>query len=214
MAAFTLIIGNKNYSSWSLRAWLALKQTGTEFEEIRIPLDTPTSRSQILQYSPSGKVPVLRHGSLTVWDSLAICEYLTELFPSSDLLPSSAEARAICRSVSAEMHSGFQPLRQHLSMNIRTRYPQRDLLPEVQADVDRILSIWRTCRQQYGTEGHFLFGKDFTIADVMYAPVVSRFITYNVPLNPIAQNYVNAIWSVPAMQEWRMAAEAETEVID
>jgi len=214
MAAFTLIIGNKNYSSWSLRVWLALKQTGAEFEEIRIPLDTPTTRSQILQYSPTGKVPVLRHGLLTVWDSLSICEYLAELFPDSQLLPSSVEARAICRSVSAEMHSGFQPLRQHLSMNMRDRRTQHDLLPEVQADVDRILTIWRTCQQQYGTEGNFLFGRNLTIADVMYAPVVSRFITYAVPLDSIAQAYVNTIWSLPALQEWYIAATAEPEVID
>lgn len=214
MADFTLIIGNKNYSSWSLRPWLVLKQAGVEFAEIRIPLYTPVSREQILQYSPAGKVPVLHHGSLVVWDSLAICEYIAELFPDRHLWPQSTAARAVARAVSAEMHAGFQPLRQHLSMNCRARIPKRDLLPEVQADVDRILAIWRTCRQEFGTGGDFLFGSQFTIADALYAPVVSRFITYEIALDPIAQAYVDAIWSLPALQEWRSAAEVETEVIE
>ena len=214
MASFTLVIGNKNYSSWSLRAWLVLKKADVDFEEIRISLYTPTSRSQLLQYSPSGKVPVLRHGSLIVWDSLAICEYIADLFPDRYLLPQTAKLRAIVRSVSAEMHSGFLAVRQHLSMNCRARMPKQELLPEVQSEVDRILTIWHTCRQEFGTDGDFLFGRYFTIADAMYAPVVSRFITYGIKLDPIAQAYADTIWSLPAMQEWLLAAEAETEVIE
>lgn len=213
MTQFTLVIGNKNYSSWSLRPWLLLKQADVAFEEIRIPLYTPASREQLLQHSPSGKVPVLHHGSLTIWDSLAICEYIAELFPDRHLWPQSTAARAVARAVSAEMHAGFQPLRQHLSMDCRSRIP-KSLLPEVQADVDRILNLWRTCRQEFGTGGEFLFGSQFTIADAMYAPVVSRFITYGVALDPIAQSYVDTIWSLPALLEWRSAAEAETEVIE
>lgn len=214
MDSFTLIIGNKNYSSWSLRAWLTLKQAEVEFEEIRIPLYTPTSREQLLKYSPSGKVPVLHHGSLIVWDSLAICEYIADLFPDRHLLPQNPAERAVVRSVSAEMHAGFAALRQHLSMNCKARTPKRNLLPAVQADVDRILTIWRDCRQQFGKGGEFLFGQHFTLADAMYAPVASRFITYDIPLDPIAQSYVDTLWSLPAMQEWRVAAEAETEVIE
>lgn len=213
MADFTLIIGNKNYSSWSLRPWLVLKQAGVEFDEIRISLYTSTSRQEILQHSPSGKVPALRHGNLTLWESLAICEYIVELFPDRHLLPASPDARAVARSVSSEMHAGFMPLRQHLSMDCRARI-SKQFLPEVQADIDRVLAIWRTCRQDYGAGGRFLFGQHFTIADAMFAPVVSRFITYGVTLDPTAQAYTETIWSMAAMQEWRAAAEQEKETIE
>ncbi len=211
MAPFTLIIGNKNYSSWSLRHWLALKQAGIEFTEIRIPLSTPESYEQLLRYSPSGKVPVLQHGNLLIWESLAICEYLAELFPDRHLYPQSVEARAVARAVSSEMHAGFAPLRQHMPMDCRSRIP-RNPSPEVQADIDRILSIWKYCRQTYGQGGDFLFG-EFTIADAMYAPVVSRFTTYGVELDAIAHAYSEAIWAFPAMQEWLADAKAEPEVI-
>lgn len=212
MTQLTLVIGNKNYSSWSLRPWLALKQAGIEFSEIRIPLDTPTTRQQILSYSPSARVPVLRHGTLTIWESLAICEYIAEGFPDAHLWPKDRLARAIARSVSAEMHAGFQNLRQNMSMDCRGRLPGKGMEAGVQEDIDRITAIWRECRQNVKVDGDMLFGH-FTIADAMFAPVVSRFVTYDVKLNSVAAAYVNAIWSLPAMQEWVVAATAETEVI-
>lgn len=211
MSPLTLVIGNKNYSSWSLRPWLAMKQAGLDFAEVRIPLDTPETRSQILQYSPTGRVPVLIHDDLTVWDSLAICEYLAEQFVGR-WLPEGREARAIARSVSAEMHSGFSHLRQHMPMDCRARLPGQGRAPGVQSDIDRITEIWQTCRQQFGASGDFLFGQ-FTIADAMYAPVVSRFVTYGVELNEIAQAYADVIWALPAMQEWLTAAAAESEYL-
>jgi glutathione S-transferase len=210
MSVYTLIIGNKNYSSWSLRPWLALKQTGVEFAEIRIPLDLPETRSQILRYSPTGRVPALRCDGLTIWDSLAICEYLAEQHPDARLLPQDTATRAIARSVCAEMHSGFAALRQRLPMDCRARYPYEGFNAAVQADIDRVITIWQTCRQQYGSGDGFLFGK-FTLADAMYAPVASRFVSYNVPLDKISQAYVEAIYAIPAMQEWLAAAEAEEE---
>jgi len=212
MPPFTLIIGNKNYSSWSLRAWLALQQTGAAFEEIRIPLDTPQPRSQILQHSPTGKVPALRHGEILLWESLAICEYLAELFPDRHLWPSEATTRAIARCVSTEMHAGFAALRQQLPMDCRSRHTWKGTPPNVQADIDRILDLWRTCRQQFGEGGDFLFGR-LTIADAMFAPVVTRFVTYGVPLDAIAQAYTEAILALPAMQDWMAAAAAEIEVL-
>lgn len=208
----TLIIGNKNYSSWSLRAWLMLKQAEIEFEEIRIPLDTPETADRLQQYSPSVKVPVLQAGDLTIWESIAIGEYVAELAPDRQLLPADPAIRAIVRSVSAEMHAGFVSLRQQMPMDCRSRYPRREITPAVQRDIDRIITIWRNCRQQYGSSGDFLFGQ-FTLADAMYAPVVSRFITYEVALEPIAQAYADAIWSLPAMQEWVNAAAIEPETL-
>ena len=209
MSSFTLIIGNKNYSSWSMRPWLALKQTGVEFDEILIPFFQATTSEQIRQHSPSGKVPALRHGSLLIWESLSICEYIADLFPECNLLPQDQHARAISRSISAEMHAGFAPLRQHFPMNCANRITDREITAEVQADVDRILTIWRTCRQEFGAEGGFLFGQHFTIADAMFAPVASRFVTYGVPLDSVSQDYVETLWSFPSMQEWLAAATAE-----
>lgn len=212
MPSFTLIIGNKNYSSWSLRPWLVMKQAGLEFEEIRIPLDRPETRDRLLHYSPTGRVPVLRHGELTVWESLAICEYIAELVSAAHLYPSEPEARAIARAVSCEMHAGFAKLRTHLPMDCRARHVHLGVAPDVQADIDRITTIWRECRQRFGSTGDFLFGS-FTIADAMYAPVVSRFTTYGVALDPVCQAYVEALWALPAMQNWLTAAVAEVEAI-
>lgn len=212
MSSLTLVIGNKNYSSWSLRPWLAMQQARLEFTEVRIPLDTAETRQLIQQYSPAGRVPVLLHGDLTVWDSLAICEYLAEQFPDRPWYPQDVKARAIARSISAEMHSGFMDLRHHLPMDCRSRYPDRGSLPVVQHDIARITTIWRDCRQQFGQGGDFLFGP-FTIADAMYAPVVSRFVTYGVALDSISQAYAAAIWNLPAMQAWVEAATAEVEYI-
>ncbi len=204
----TLIIANKNYSSWSLRAGLVLMRTGLDFDEIVIPLDTPETRDAIAVHSPTGKVPVLRVGDLSIWDSLAICEYLAETVPGAGLWPADAGARAAARAVSAEMHSGFMALRRHLPMNMRAHYPDREHGPEVDADIARITAIWQSCREDFGGTGDLLFGS-FTIADAMYAPVVSRFRTYGVPLPAPCQTYAEALWAVPEMQQWAAAARDE-----
>ena len=196
-----LVIGNKNYSSWSLRPWIAMKELGITFEEKRIPLYGPGSREEILKASPSGKVPCLVDGEVKVWDSLAILEYLAEKYPR--LWPADEEGRARARSISAEMHSGFSALRTHMSMNVRKRYPGRGRTPEVLADVDRIKSIWEQAK------GPFLFGS-FTAADAMYAPVVLRFRTYQVDLCPA---YMKAVLGLPGMKEWIASAESERESI-
>lgn len=213
MADLTIYLGNKNYSSWSLRGWLALKHTGAAFEEVVIPLNETSTRSTILRHSPSGRVPALKHGELTVWDSLAIGEYLAERFPEAKLWPAHVEARAVARSVSAEMHSGFQALRQHLPMNVRSSFPNRGVTPEVQADIIRIGALWRDCRKRFGEGGPFLFGP-FTIADCMYAPVVSRFRTYKIETEEVGQAYCDAIMALPAMQDWVAAATNEPMIIE
>jgi glutathione S-transferase len=213
MADFTIYLGNKNYSSWSLRPWLVLKQTGVPFDEVVIPLYEASSKATIMKYSPSGTVPALRHGELVVWDSLAICEYLAESFSTFQLWPRDPDARAIARSVCAELHSGFQALRAHLPMNIRSSFPNRGVTPEVQAEINRITAIWRDCRKRFGEGGPFLFG-GFTNADAMYAPVVSRFRTYRVELEEEAQAYADAVWALPALQEWLTAAKNEPMIIE
>jgi glutathione S-transferase len=205
-----LIIGNKNYSSWSLRPWLAMKVAGIPFTEHRIPLYEAGSKEQILAFSPAGKVPCLVEGELRIWDSLAICEYLAERHPG--LWPKDASARAIARSVSAEMHSGFANLRTHMSMNIRKRYPDKGRTPEVQVDIARITSLWLNCRAEHAEGGPFLFGR-FSIADAMYAPVVLRFSTYEVELPPAGRAYAEAMLALPAMAEWIAASAAETETL-
>ena len=169
-----LVIGNKNYSSWSLRPWLGLKVAGIEFEEILLPLYEENARSKRLVYSPSGKVPLLADGTLRIWDSLAIAEYLAEQFPARKMWPADREARAIARAVSAEMHSGFQALRSQLPMNMHRDRPAIAYNADAQRDIDRIQEIWRDCRARFGGAGHYLFGAP-TIADAMFAPVVSRF---------------------------------------
>ncbi len=208
MSEPTLVIGNKNYSSWSLRPWLAMKVAGIPFAEHRIPLYGPGSKAQILAYSPAGKVPCLADGDLRVWDSLSICEYLAEKHPG--LWPQDPAARALARSISAEMHSGFANLRAKMSMNIRKRYPGLGRTPESMADVARIVSLWSDCRARYGKGGRFLFGA-FSIADAMYAPVVLRFRTYEVELPADCRAYSDAVLALPAMQDWIAAAMAETE---
>lgn len=212
MTQLRLVIGNKNYSSWSLRPWLALKQFGVQFEEIRIPLYTPETTSQLQEYSPSKKVPVLLDNNQTIWDSLAICEYLAEEFPDLHWWPEDKINRALARSISAEMHSGFVNLRQNMPMNCRAKFPGKGLTSEVQKDIDRITSIWQEFRQKFAADGDMLFGK-FTIADAMFAPVVLRFVTYDVQLDDISRKYAEAILELPAMQEWIEAAKQETEVL-
>ncbi len=188
-----------------------MKHFGLEFEEIQIPLYTPESGPAIETYSPSGKVPVLLHEDVIVWDSLAICEYLAEQFPAIQW-PKDVRARAIARSICAEMHAGFQDLRQNLPMNCRARFPNEVRTPGVQNDINRITTIWRDCRQTYGMGGPMLFG-EFTLADAVYAPVVLRFQTYGVPLDDICQKYVDAVLALPALKAWIKAAEQESEVI-
>ena len=197
-----LVIGNKNYSSWSLRAWIALKVLGIPFDELRIPLYRPGSKERILGYSPAGKVPVLRDGDTVVWDSLAILEYLAERYPQ--LWPTDRAERAKARAIAAEMHSGFAQLREHMSMNTRKRYPGKGRTPAVMQDIERIDAIWAQAK------GPFLFGA-FTAADAMYAPVVLRFRTYEV--EPRNKKYMQAVLELPAMREWIEAAEREAESI-
>jgi len=184
-----------------------LRQAGIPFEEVRIPLYRPGSEAELARWSPSGKVPALHDGDIRVWDSLAICEYLNERFPDKQLWPHDATARAVARSVSAEMHAGFGALRERMSMNIRARRPGQGRTPECLADTERILAIWTDCRARFGS------GR-FSIADAMYAPVVLRFQTYGVTLTGAAKDYADAVLALPALQAWVADAVAETERIE
>jgi glutathione S-transferase len=210
MSTPILVIGNKNYSSWSLRPWLAMKVLGIPFQELRIPLYGPAASEEILRYSPAGKVPCLVDGATRVWDSLAILEYLAEAHP---LWPQAVAARARARSISAEMHSGFFDLRQHMSMNIRRRYPDKGRTPGALADIERIVAIWSECRAEFGSGDEFLFGR-FGAADAMFAPVVLRFRTYEVDLPAVCRRYADAILALAPMREWIAAAERESERIE
>ena len=214
MSALTLVIGNKAYSSWSLRPWLAMRVAGLAFEEELIRLSQPGSREALLRHSPAGRVPVLKHDGRTIWDSLAILEYLAELAPDAGLWPADAEARALARSVSAEMHSGFQALRGAMPMNLRKHLPGRGRdLPDVADDILRITGIWRDCRQRFGDGGPFLFGT-FCNADAMFAPVATRFRTYAVELDPVSRAYADAVLDLSAFREWQAAAQAEPWIIE
>jgi glutathione S-transferase len=212
MADFTLVVGNQNYSGWSLRPYLALEHAGVPFDLVVVPLRHDDTRQRIRKYSPSGRLPALRHGDLVVWDSLAICEYLAELFPEAGLWPADSAARAVARSISAEMHSGFAALRSTLSVNLRADRRTKDIPDDAAADIARIREIWRDTRSRFGEGGKFLFGA-FTIADAMYAPVVTRFRTYGVTLEGEEVAYAQAIWDLPALREWVDAARKETWVI-
>lgn len=212
MVPMTLVIANRNYSSWSLRAWLTMRMAGLTFEEVVIPLNGPDSRKLIREHSPTGLLPVLRHGDVSIWESLAICEYVAETVPGARLWPETVQARAEARSISAEMHAGFQALRASLPMNVRADRPGVTMDPEAQADIDRVQAIWRGCRRKYGTVGPFLFGR-FSIADAMYAPVVSRFATYRVTMDALSREYAGTMQNLPAMREWSEAAAAESWVI-
>ncbi|ALG68061.1 glutathione S-transferase family protein [Beggiatoa leptomitoformis] len=212
MSSTCLIIGNKKYSSWSLRPWLFARYFNIPFEEIRLSLYVPSFYTQILQYSPSGRVPVLHDAGRIIWDSLAICEYLNETHLAGKGLPSDGDARAVARSVSAEMHAGFAELRKELPLNCAYDKGAVSISDSAQQEVHRICEIWRTCRMKYGQNGHFLFG-DFSIADAMYAPVVLRFASYAVKLETIEQTYLETILALPALQAWISAGKAETEVL-
>jgi glutathione S-transferase len=208
MSGLKLVIGNKNYSSWSMRPWLLLHQFGIEFDEVQIPLRQPDSLRRKLAYSPAGKVPILIDGDLHIWESLAIMEYLAEKFPGKRLWPQDREARAHARTVSAEMHAGFASLRSGMPLNCRARRLGAGRGPGVQEDIDRICGIWRECRRRHGAAGEFLFG-GFTAADAMFAPVASRFQTYGVELPHEEAEYAKALLTMPVVEDWIEAARKE-----
>ncbi|MEW6769407.1 MAG: glutathione S-transferase family protein [Pseudomonadota bacterium] len=212
--SLTLFIGNKNYSSWSMRPWMALKAANIPFEEVFIPLYTNAADKQrILSVTKSGKVPALTDGGVTVWDSLAIIEYLAERFPDADLWPKDRAIRAHARSISAEMHSGFMPLRNECGMNIHRPIAAKPLSEDAKANVARIQEIWTDCRARYGGEGPYLFG-GFSGADAMYAPVIHRFRTYDIPVTAPVRDYMRTMFENPAFRKWTENALAETLVID
>ena len=206
----TLIIGNKNYSSWSMRPWVAMTAFGIPFQEVRVLLDQSDTATKIAAYSACGRVPVLLAGEMTIWDSLAICEYLAEQFPDKHLWPQDVAARAMARCVCAEMHSGFAGLRTDMSMNIKANLPGRGRTAAAQADIGRISEIWEECLSRFGHH-QFLFG-DFSIADAYFAPVVMRFRTYGVSLAPALNAYCERVQAHPAVARWIAEALAETEV--
>jgi glutathione S-transferase len=208
-----LVIGNKNYSSWSMRPWLAMKVAGIPFEETLIPLYEGDSKAAILRLSPTGKVPCLIDGEARVWESLAILEHLAERFPDARLWPADLAARAEARAVSAEMHAGFSALRRLLPMNMWRPIERRALTPDAAANVARILSLWHECRARFGADGPFLFGA-FSVADAMFAPVVTRFRTYDVAVDEAALAYMAAVESLPAFKAWKAAALKEPWVIE
>jgi glutathione S-transferase len=207
-----LIIANKAYSSWSMRPWIALKANGIDFRETVICLDQPDTTAKIKAFSPTGKVPVLQHGDVTVWDSLAILEYMAEQFPEKPLWPKGSAVRAVARAISAEMHSGFANMRAAMPMNVRKVLPDIPRTEAVETDIARITALWRDCRAKYGAAGPFLFGA-FSNADAMFAPVVTRFKTYAVALDGVTQAYSDAVLNHPAMREWYISAAGEPWVI-
>lgn len=212
MAKPVLTISSKNYGAWALRGWLMCKLAGLDFAEKIIPPDDPAMKAEMLLLASSMLVPALEHGGIKVWDTLAIGEYLHEIKPKAGLLPADIKARAHCRAICGEMHSGFASLRSALPMNIKARFPNFKIWSRAQTDIDRVLTIWRDCLKVYG--GPFLFGKQPCLADAMYAPVVTRFRTYDVKLDAACMAYCKRILELPAMQEWIAAAAQEPEEID
>jgi glutathione S-transferase len=212
MAQYTLVIGNKNYSSWSMRPWVLLRQAAIAFDEVLLKFHSAEWDKHIARYSPAGLVPVLWVDQQPVWDTLAICEAVAELHPEKKLWPADRRARQIARSICAEMHAGFRAMRGAMPMNIRGSYPGRGMTPEAARDIGRIAAIWEQCRTDHGAGGELLFGQ-FTAADAFYAPVVSRFRTYAVELPPVAQAYADAVLRLPAMRDWAAAALQETEFV-
>jgi glutathione S-transferase len=209
---FTLVIGNRNYSSWSLRGFLAARFAGVPFDAVLVRLSEPASKAELLKHSPAGRVPVLKHGARVIWDSLAIIEYLAEIRPEAGLWPADPAARAHARSISAEMHAGFSALRSHMPMNLRKSLPGKGRDRDVAEDIERICAIWTDCRTRYGALGPFLFGR-FSAADVMYTPVATRFRTYAVELDDPCQAYVDAVLARPDFLDWHAAALEEPWVI-
>jgi len=211
MAKATLTISSKNYSSWSLRGWLLTRFAGLDFDEVVVSPDDPDVRAEILLLSSSIRVPCLRHDGAVVWDTLAMAEYLNEAFPEAQLLPQDRMLRAHCRSICGEIHSGFTTLRASLPVNLKGHFPGFKIWSRAQADIDRVCTIWRDCLAQSG--GPFLFGER-TMADAMYAPVVTRFMTYDVKLEPKLAAYAKTIMAMPEMVEWIEAAKAEPADIE
>lgn len=209
----TLTLSSKNYSSWSLRGWLLCRLAGLEFKEVMVSADDAAAKAEMLLLAPSILVPCLRHQGVTVWDTLAIAEYLHEIKPKAGLLPADRAARAHCRAICGEMHSGFASLRSALPMNLKARFPGYKVWSRAQTDIDRVLQIWQECLQQYG--GPYLFGAQPTMADAMYAPVVTRFQTYDVmPPQAECQAYCATILALPDLQRWIAEARKEPEAID
>lgn len=207
-----LVIGNKNYSSWSMRPWVLMRQSGIAFDEIQLKFDANVKVVGIEKYSPAGKVPVLMVNDEAVWDTLAIAEALAELFPDKQLWPADPKARRLARSACAEMHSGFQNLRSCMPMNIRASLPGKGMNAEVQRDIDRIVVLWRQCREKFGTGGDLLFGR-FSVADAFFAPVAMRFTTHAVSLPADASAYVVAVRELPSVREWMDAARREPHFV-
>ena len=212
MAKATLTIASKNYGSWSLRGWLLCKMAGLDFDEEAVASDDPSTRAELLLLSPSFLVPCLTHEDVRVWDTLAIAEYLNEILPDAGLLPATRAARAHCRSISGEMHSGFSNLRSALPMNLKAHYPNFKIWAGAQADIDRIVTIWRECLTD--GEGPFLLGRTPGMADAMFAPVVTRFLTYDVKLDSECDAYCKAVTALPHMQEWLEGAKAEPDEVE
>lgn len=210
-AKATLTIASKNYGSWSMRGWLLCKFAGLDFDEQPVASDDPSTRAELLLLSPSFLVPALTHDGVNIWDTLAIAEYLSENVPNCTLLPVDREARAHCRSISGEMHSGFTNLRSALPMNLKAHHPDFKVWAGAQADIERVISIWRECLAK--SKGPFLFGDTPTMADAMFAPVVSRFITYDVKLDSDCAAYCQAIMDLPAVKEWIDGALAEPDEV-
>jgi glutathione S-transferase len=207
-----LAIGNKNYSSWSMRPWVLLREAGIAFEEKQLKFGHDGKPVGVDGLSPTRKVPVLIIDGEPVWDSLAIAETVAERFPDKQLWPADAKARAYARSICAEMHSGFQALRDEMPMNIRSRHPGKGLTPDVQRNIDRIVALWTEARSRFGRGGNLLFGR-FSVADAYYAPVVTRFQTYAVKLPPAAQAYCDAVLALSSVREWMDGARRETEFV-
>ena len=212
MPVATLTLSSKNYSSWSLRGWLMARLAGLDFAEEMVEQDDAGARAELLLLAPSFRVPRLTDGEISVWDTLAIGEYLNEVKPQAGLLPADAAARAHCRSICGEMHSGFSALRSALPMNLKARFPKFTVWSRAWGDIQRVTEIWQECLQTYG--GPYLFGATPTLADAMYAPVVTRFLTYDVALDADCSAYCRTIMSMPAMQEWMAAAKEEPEDVE
>jgi glutathione S-transferase len=211
MAKATLTIASKNYGTWSLRGWLLCRMAGLDFEEQMVASDDPSTRAELLLLSPSFLVPCLTHNGIKIWDTLAIAEYLNEILPDAGLLPEALAARAHCRSISGEMHAGFSNLRSALPMNLKAHHPGFKVWAGAQADIDRIIFIWRACLDIHG--GTFLFGSSPCMADAMFAPVVTRFLTYDVRLDPDCAAYCETVMAMPAMQVWLEGAKAEPDEV-
>jgi glutathione S-transferase len=212
MSKATLSIASKNYGSWSLRGWLLCRMAGIEFDEEMVSSDDPSTRAELLLLSPSFLVPCLTHDGIKIWDTLAIADYLHELMPDAGLMPADRAARARCRSISGEMHSGFSNLRSALPMNLKAHYPRFRIWAGVQSDIDRVVTIWRECLAD--SKGPYLFGDKPCMADAMYAPVCTRFITYDVPLDSDCAAYCQAIMALPAMRDWIEGAKTEPDELE